>query len=68
MSAAPLLTLPWRRAGGTMRRMEHSFDDQWRAEDGQAATLLHKAGALALTLVASAGFVVIVLWPLFAAP
>jgi hypothetical protein len=47
--------------------MDTSFEDEWRREDGQPATLLHKAGALALTLAASAAFVVIVLWPLFAA-
>jgi hypothetical protein len=47
--------------------MDTSFEDEWRREDRQAASLLHKAGALALTLAASAGFVIILLWPLFAA-
>jgi hypothetical protein len=48
--------------------MEHSLDEQWRAEDRVSATLLHKVGAFTLALAASAGFVVVVLWPLFAAP
>ncbi|HEX2545444.1 MAG TPA: hypothetical protein VHL79_11225 [Ramlibacter sp.] len=46
--------------------MEHSFDDQWRSEDHESASLLQKLGALVALGLASAGFVATVIWPLVA--
>ena len=50
-----------------MRSMEESLQHPWKVESEPSVTLAHKAGAVLALLLASVGFVVVVVWPLFAA-
>ena len=59
------LTLPARVPDGTIGSMEDSLHP-WKSETLPSTTLMHKAGAFIALALASAAFVVMVLWPLVA--